>query len=242
MASGMFLRVGIDSKSGQWNAPCRSDGRFCYVPIPDGGHSNRGAAFDRYYSEFEPFVKRLGAEWPSHLSDTCHLDPDFGHLTYGDVHNRGQRIRAFLSAGDFIVFWAGLRCLDNSEIVCSIIGFYTIAYIMNASEVGPLDAHRNAHTRYTLSEDNHEDVVVFGKPEKSGRLLKHVPIGRFRDGAQRVDRNLLAAWDNLQKADGGDWNDGYIHLSGAPPLFRDPDRFLKWFRTQRPKLVHANNV
>jgi hypothetical protein len=84
--------------------------------------------------------------------------------------------------------------------------------------------------------------VVFGKPEVSGRLWKHIPIGRFRDGAQRVDRELLAAWGDLQKGDGSDWRDGYITLSGQPPIFRAPDTFLRWFRARKPKLVHANNV
>src|SRR5438093_7616875 len=97
-----------------------------------------------------------------------------------------------------------------------------------ASEIGPLDAHRNAHTRYAQSEE-WGDVIVFGNPEKSGRLWKHIPIGRFRDGAQRVERELLKAWGGLQKANGGDWGDGYITLSGQPPIFRNPDRFLKWF-------------
>jgi hypothetical protein len=234
--------VGIDSKSGNWNAPCRGDGRFCYAPIPDGNLSDRSQAFDHYFSEIEPFVKQLGAEWPSHLLGTCHLDPDFGHLTYGDNNGgRGQRIRKFLSAGDFIVFWAGLRCIENNEIVCSIIGFYTIAYIINVSEVGPLDAHRNAHTRYAKSVE-WDDVLVFGKPDCSGRLWKHIPIGGFRDGAQRVERELLKVWGGLQKADGSDWSDGYITLSGQPPIFRHPDRFLEWFWAKKPKLAHANNV
>ena len=114
MASGLLLRVGIDSNGGQWNAPCRKDGRSCYVPIPTGKRSDRGSAFDHDYAECQPFVKQLGIEWPVHLSGGCHLDPDFAHLTYGDGNGgRGQRIRDFLSAGDFIVFWAGLRCIDE---------------------------------------------------------------------------------------------------------------------------------
>jgi hypothetical protein len=241
VSSGILLRVGIDSQAGKWNAPCRDDGRFCYVPIPDGRSSNRGPAFDRHYSEFEPYVKHLGVEWPIHLSGTCHLDPDFSHLTYGDGNNRGQRIRDFLAAGDFIVFWSGLRSVHTGEIVCSIVGFYTISSIVNASEVGPLDSHRNAHTRYDGAPDQ-GDVVVFANPAKSGRLWKHIPIGKYRDRAQRVDKNLLDAWGDLENGDGEDWLDGYIQLSGAPPIFRNPARFLKWFWARKPKLVHANNV
>jgi hypothetical protein len=212
--------------------------------VTDGKWGYRGPAYSRYFSEFEPFVRHLGAEWPAHLSGTCHLDPDFGHLTYGDNNGgRGQRIRDVLSADDFIAFWAGLRCIETEEIVCSIIGLYTIAYVMNASEVGPLDAHRNAHSRYAGSVD-WDDVLVFGKPERSGRLWKHLPIGGPRGAAhqQRVFPELLRAWGGLRKKDGGDWGDGYIQLSGAPPIFRDPDKFLKWFWGRKPKLVHANNI
>jgi len=46
----------------------------------------------------------------------------------------------------------------------------------------------------------------------------------------------------LRKKDGSDWGDGYIQLSGAPPIFRDADRFLRWFWARKPKLVHANNI
>ncbi len=232
MANGILLRVGIDATDGNWNAPCRKDGRFCYVPVTDGEISSRGPAFDRYYSEFEPFVRHLGAEWPGRLSGTCHLDPDFSHLTYGDGNSgRGQRIRDFLSAGDFIVFWAGLRRLETNDIVCSIIGFYSISYIMNASEIGRLDSHRNAHSRY-IQSDEFGHVVVFANPEKSGRLLKHIPIGEAAGNAsqQRVYAELLNKWGGLQKKDGSEWKDGYIQRSASPPIFRDGDKFLTWFR------------
>jgi hypothetical protein len=241
MPSGILLRVGIDLTAGKWNAPCRKDRRFVYVPVP-GGLSDRSSAFDHHYSEFEPFAAHLGAQWPSHLNGTCHLDPDFAHLTYGDGGGgRGTRIRNFLSAGDFIVFWAGLRNVDTGTIDCAIIGYFTISCVMNASDIGPLDAHRNAHTRYVQAAKWRE-VVVFANPQNSGRLRKCIPIGGFRDKAQRVDRKLLATWGGLEKGDGSDWPDGYITRSGQPPIFRAPRRFLKWFKAQKPKLVHANNV
>jgi hypothetical protein len=241
MASGILLRVGIDSQAGRWNAPCSVDGRFCYVPIPDGRTSDRGRIFDRHYAEFEPHVKHLGVEWPEHLSGTCHLDPDFNHLTYGDGGSRGGRIRDFLSAGDFIAFWAALRSKETGKLVCSIIGFYTVSAIVNVSELGPLESHRNAHSRYSGTLDR-DDVVVFANPEASGRLCKHIQIGAYRDRAQRVDRELLRAWGDLENGNGGDWPDSYIQLSGAPPIFRKPARFLKWFWALKPKLVHANNL
>ena len=64
MSNGLLLRVGIDSASGGWNAPCRADGSFCYIPIADGEPGGRGAQFDHTYDEFSPFVSDIGGVWP----------------------------------------------------------------------------------------------------------------------------------------------------------------------------------
>ena len=77
---------------------------------------------------------------------------------------------------------------------------------------------------------------------ESGRLRRHIPIGEHRNGAQRVLPQILAAWGDLQKKDGQLLKDGYIQLSGNPPIFKDTKRFLAWFYRQKPELVHANNV
>ena len=52
----------------------------------------------------------------------------------------------------------------------------------------------------------------------------------------------MHARGELENGDGGDWPDGYIQRGGAPPVFRNPDRFLGWLKARKPKLVHANNV
>lgn len=217
-------------------------GSFCYVPIPDDTPSERGTMFDRRYDEFVPFVTTLGDSWPAGLSGLCHLDPDFAHLTYGDAGSRAQRIREFIIPGSFIVFWAGLRWLDGpraGSIVCSIIGFYRVSHVLCAGDVGILDAHRNAHTRHASAGD--DQVVVFADPRESGRLRKHIPIGEYRDRAQRVSPDRLADWGNLRRKDGQLLKDGYIQLGGNPPIFNDPDRFLDWFYRRKPEFIHANN-
>jgi hypothetical protein len=229
--------------SGGWNAPCRTDGSFCYIPIPDSNSSGRGSLFDHGYDEFSPFVTAIGDTWPSSLLGLCHLDPDFTHLTYGDAGSRAQRIREFIVPGSFIVFWAALRWLDGSQagrLVCSIIGFYRVSHVLQAGDVGVLDAHRNAHTRHSAPAN--DNVVIFADPRESGRLRRHIPIGKHRSGAQRVYPEMLAAWGDLRRKSGELLKDGYIQLSGNPPIFNEPERFLKWFRRQKPKLVHANNV
>jgi hypothetical protein len=85
-------------------------------------------------------------------------------------------------------------------------------------------------------------VVVFADPGDSGRLRRHIPIGRHRERAQRVDPVTLAAWGGLRRKSGEMHKDGYIQLGGNPLIFAEPERFLKWFWRQKPELVHANNV
>lgn len=248
---GLLIRVGVDTSDigGNWNAPCLKNGRFCYVPIPAGKGSKKGSSFDHSYDEFSPFVTAMGVEWPEKLSGLCHLDPDFSHLTYGDSTKRKLRISRVLRPGDFIVFWSGLRLhgTRNDELICSIVGFFRVAYIINAHQVGLLDSHRNAHTRYEPSTTNPE-VVVFGNPGESGRLKKHIRIGKsdlrgdWKLPQQCVDKDLLAEWGGLQNEDGSDLKHGYIQKSINPPLFANGNKFLRWFMRKQPKLVHANNV
>lgn len=246
---GLLIRVGVDSgqKSGKWNAPCWKDGRFCYVPIPADDPSDRSPYFDHTYAEFKPFVETKGVKWPDHLKNLCHLDPDFSHLTYGDGTKRARRIRRVLGPGTFIVFWAGLRSVETGKTQCSIVGFYWVSHVMNAYEVGELDAHRNAHSRYTRT-DKQEDVIVFASPGKSGRLERHIPIGEvmsypdWKLPQQCVFRKLIKAWGGLESEDGEAIKHGYIQMSSNPPLFTNGHKFLKWWRQKKPKLIHANNT
>lgn len=237
MHNGLLIRVGVDATAGGWNAPCKRNGQFCYVPIEEG-EPRRSSLFNRTYNEFSPFVAALGAEWPERLNGECHLDPDFAHLTYGDSGSKGTRIRHRIVPGAFIVFWAGLRCLDGDtkgKLICSIIGFFRVSHVVQAQDVSFLDAHRNAHTR-RAGDRSEREIIVFADPRQSGRLLHHIRIGSHRDGAQRVDREILKAWGDLTV------KDGFIQRSIVPPGFRRPNRFLDWFWDQNPKLIHANNV
>jgi Nucleotide modification associated domain 3 len=245
--NGLLIRVGVDSskENGAWNVPCSTSGRFCYVPIPADKHSSRGTAFDHTYDEFAPFVRAMGVEWPARLSGLCHLDPDFVHLTYGDGTKRANRIREYLHAGSFVAFWAGMRCIETQKRVCSLVGFFEVAYVTNSYSIGPTDSHRNAHSRLS---DGREDVVIFARPERSGRLKTHIPIGEanlapgWARAQQCIFPDLLAEWGQLQNDDGSYVKNGYIQRSANPPIFVDPTAFLAWFNRRKPVLIHANNV
>jgi hypothetical protein len=146
-------------------------------------------------------------------------------------------------AEDFIVFWASLRNVSNQQLVCAIIGFYRVAYWKRAIDVTHRDCHRNAHTRCDV-EDGGNDVVVFANPEGSGRLRKFLEIGCASsvNKQQCVHPHLVRAWGGLMTGSGAEIKNGYIQRSNALPIFREPQRFLKWFHDQKPEFIHANNI
>ena len=218
---------------GRWNAPVRSaSGEFAYVTITETKALRPGLS--RIYDEFIPAVKRLGLNLPDWLlGQTTHLDPDFGHLTYGDQGRRGRSISR-LQSGDLLAFFAGLRPVENSEkaLVYALIGAYIIEEIVTAQSVPPNRWHENAHTRREPSPNN---IVVRARAGVSGRLKRCIPIGEYRNRAYRVRRDLLSEWGGL------DVKDGYLQRSARLPEFGEAERFYHWFLAQRPELVSENN-
>ena len=239
MKTGLLIRVAIDATSGGWNAPC-SDSDFCYVPM---GVTALSDHYDPRYNSYRSAVEKLvptsapsSVQWPRHLPSVAHFDPDFKNLTYGDGGRRAARMQSVLSSGNdsFIVFYAGLRSIRTQELVYSIIGFYVIERMISAADVKREDWYRNEHTRPNGCLDQRQ-VVVFARPDQSGRLVAHIPIGSYRLGAYRVTRTLLDEWGGL------DVNDGYIQRSAFLPGFVDADRFLIWFHRQKPTLIARDN-
>jgi hypothetical protein len=158
----------------------------------------------------------------------------FRHLSFGDGGNRGARILSVIGEGDFLAFYAGLRSVDTGYLVYSIIGFFIIDKICQGRDVPEKDWHRNAHTRNGGCHTD-GDVVLFAKPGVSGRLLRHLPIGTYREKAWRVSQDILTEWGGLGI------KNGYIQRSAYLPRFKRPDLFLKWFELQSPKLIGLDN-
>ena len=113
------------------------------------------------------------------------------------------------------------------------IGLFRVAEAVRLRDVAPSRWAENAHTRKI--RHGPDDVIIRALPGVSGRLMRAIPIGEYRDGAYRVRRDLLLAWGDLT------CKDGFIQRSAVPPGFRDATRFLKWFEAQSPVLVAANN-
>lgn len=243
----ILVRIGIDHAYGQWNAPADpATGEFVYVPIPE----KSGIAFHQgcecYYTDLEHNLMQFAAsvncdlfkhlKCPRNLFDQpMHLDPDFVHLTYGDVGDkRGSHIRQ-LAENDLLVFYAGLRpCRPcNHKLIYALVGLYVVDDVARVSQISKDRWHENAHTRKV--KRGATDIVVRAKPDISGRLQRFIEIGEYRDGAYRVRHDLLKTWGGLSV------KNGYLQRSARPPRFLQPEKFLSWFHRQNAHLLRVNN-
>ena len=90
----LLVRVGADQSEagGQFNGPVDAmNNEFAYIPIREAVALN--PVLRTPYILVEPALERFGTALPPHLGQVCmHLDPDFGHRTYGDRGSRGRRI------------------------------------------------------------------------------------------------------------------------------------------------------
>ncbi len=244
---GLLVRVGIDKTYGGWNAPCRADGSFCYVPMKPRDPEDSEDGFRTTYDEFETacgeFMSNTDAVFPNWLHATSpHLDPDFRYLTYGDGGRRAARIRNFFDGSDdnFIAFYASFRPVDyvQQSLVYAIMGFYRFRNVIPANQVPVNQRNQNAHTRVRAYEaaDN-TDIVVFGGPGSSGRLTCLLPIGEQRvNHHYYVRKDLFDAWGGISS------RNGWIQRSAYLPHFCEPERFLDWFNAQSPELIARNNT
>ncbi|OGQ93183.1 MAG: hypothetical protein A2284_05560, partial [Deltaproteobacteria bacterium RIFOXYA12_FULL_61_11] len=196
-----LVRVGIDQAFGGWNAPVDPvTGDFVYVPIPESEPFGLGLATPyshvlpalAYFAAAHPDANRKHVTLPEALADSgMHLDPDFGNLSYGDNGiRRGSGIAEF-ERGDVLVFYAGLRPVSpcDHRLIYAIIGFYRVAAVERAGDVGNTRWRENAHTRRLRPTPT--DIVVRAEPVESGRLRRCIPVGELRDKSYRVRRDLL---------------------------------------------------
>ncbi len=241
---GLLVRVGIDQTYGGWNAPCRADGSFCYIPMQPIVPERFDDGLQTTYHEFEAAYDRF-ANGNGHFPDwlhnrPCHLDPDFRYLTYGDSGQRAIRISSFFkdSVDNFIAFYASFRPIDGYQqpLVYGIIGLYRFQMVGLAHQVTPDQRSRNAHTRLAGYQHG-TDVVIFAEQNTSGRLRHLLPIGERQDnGHYYVLSHLFDAWGGISS------RNGWIQRSVYLPDFCKPERFLQWFTEQNVELIAENNI
>ena len=244
---GLLVRVGADQsdKGGGFNGPVDSrTGEFTYVPIPEDQESRLD--MKKPYAENMLVSNAISKLDISVSQPNMHLDPDFEHLTYGDERCKGCRIYTMWKESDgldFLVFYAGLCDVnpDNEHLVYAIVGFYMIDEVIQATDVSPSRYDENAHTR--RAQPREDEIVVRATRGESGRLERCMPIGCHRTHCDkphghlsyRVIPDFLTIWGGLLISD------GFLQRSAYLPEFKDAERFLKWFRKHRPKLIAQNN-
>lgn len=241
---GILIRIGIDATAGAWNCPIDPDTReFVYIPIPEKASTQFQVGMRRPYAETAPsltafcnarVVQNGAGVLPGALANRCmHLDPDFEHLTYGDLGSaRGKRLRE-LREDDLIVFYAGLRpCRGPNTLVYALVGMFLVDHVAPIGDVDPALWCCNAHTRKL----NHgaSDVIVWAKPQRSGRFAAAIPFGDYRDSAYRIREDVLEAWGGISA------KNGFIQRSGVLPWIGDADACLHWINSQGVKLEQRN--
>jgi Nucleotide modification associated domain 3 len=235
---GLLVRVGADQTEdgGAWNGPVdRTTWRFVYTPIRERDPSHPG--FKTPFALAAPWLASFGLLLPAHLSaEDMHLDPDFQYLTYGDSGSRASQILTKVNQDDLLVFYAGLRDTSRvkTQLVYAIIGLYVIDEILLVTSVPKNLWHQNAHTR-RLPGTRKVQVVVRARPTVSGRLVRCIPIGNYRQRAYRVFPDLLTNWGGLSV------KNGYIQRSARLPEFQNASRFYSWFGAQNISLIPRNN-
>jgi hypothetical protein len=195
-----------------------------------------------YHGTEKPFsaltlaLSKFGVSLPAALLHRhMHLDPDFGYLTYGDQGERAKQLWMNLQCGDLVVFYAALADIRaEKRLLYAIIGLFVVESFLLAAEVRPEDRDINAHSRRVL-KPGATDLIICGQPGVSGRLLRCIPIGEYRDHAYRVRHDILAVWGGLSV------KNGYLQRSARLPRFLYPSQFLRWFEMQRPCLMQLNN-
>jgi len=243
----ILVRIGVDHSYGHWNAPADpTSRRFLYVPIPEKPDTRFHPGCKRTYRQVLPAVHDFAADhsldavadlgWPTELErQPMYLDPDFEHLTYGDVGDRrGSHIRE-MEHGDLVVFYAGLRSIrpEDHRLIYALVGLYVVDEVVQAADVSKSCWNMNAHTRKV--KRGAADIVVRAIRGRSGRFATFLPIGDYRDRAYRARRDILKQWGDLTV------RDGYLQRSARPPRFLQPKRFLAWLKRQDVELLEANN-
>jgi hypothetical protein len=107
-----------------------------------------------------------------------HNDPLFEEFTYGDVDQRGRKLKT-LQPGDHLFFHTTIRGRK------CITACYTVARVLDTSDVVEdpdlMSKFRNPHIARWLKErrnSQHDDVMVFGDPITSRVLAKPLPFDR----------------------------------------------------------------
>jgi hypothetical protein len=196
----VLLRVGADSgcRPIHANGPLLPDGRFELVPIPDHlsigesrTYSNTPGRYGRPLADYFPDRRLARANLP------MHVDPEFESFTYGSPTSM-QRSLVTLEQGDMLVFYGGLRPVDDDGSpvrgvphALYLFGYFEVDCAVRAREYTREELLQrfgaNFHVRHPdIFERQHHDLVLV-KGSIGSRLLttavqisERQPAGRGR--------------------------------------------------------------
>jgi hypothetical protein len=121
------------------------------------------------------------------------------------------------------------------HLTYALIGLFRFTHVVHGRRAMKRLRDNAAGIRDGSSARN-SDIMIYGDPVTSGRLVSFVPIGEWRKFAYRVREPLLELWGGISS------RDGYIQRDTCVPHFLDPERFLQWFHDRRPVLVARNII
>jgi hypothetical protein len=170
----VLLRVGIDTGCGGIHSPLFEDGRFEFLPIPDGRqldertYGNTLGLAKRNFSDYFPAARRAGVQ-----SQSMHVDPEFNTFTYGDPTPPKRRLSS-LQPGDLLVFYAGLQGWNcDVEPALYLVGFFRVKFAGIAAQLSARqirECSHNFHVRHHALFCEQRDFLVLVKGEKRSRL------------------------------------------------------------------------
>jgi hypothetical protein len=228
----VLLRVGTDTgcKPIHANGPLLPDGSFEYVPLPDCSAANEHRTYGNTIGRFGRPLADYFPERRSRIENfAIHFDPEFETYTYGTPTGLQQSL-ARLQAGDMLVFYGGLRAVDEEgrpipqtphglyllgyfEVVCAV---RARAYARN--ELLP-DFGENFHVRHEdIFERDHDKLVLVKGGTGSRLLTKAVPISDRRPN--KLDRLTFVLSDEMREVFGPLKGAGFIER--CSPRWIDP--------------------
>jgi putative DNA base modification enzyme with NMAD domain len=182
-----LLRVGIDTGSGGIHGPVFSDGRFEFIPIPDGKisteertYGNTVGRYGRRFVEYFPSQRQA-----VRTATRMHVDPEFQSFTYGDP-TAPKRGLLDLRRGDLLVFYAGLQAwpVNSDPAALYIVGYFEVSLVGLASMFTAAQIEEfslNSHVRQPAVFASQRDRLILIKGGPGSRLLERVgePISEY---------------------------------------------------------------
>ena len=179
-----LANVGANSSHRGLHSPFFSDGRFEFLPIPEGdtmlNRSPHAVSYRDLRSHYDPSRDLLQYVRQDMSSAACHNDPEFATFTYGDNGTNGRSAALTrMEKGDVLLFLARLegwaRGKPTGEYGLYLIGGLLADYAAWITP-GSRQIDRFANNAHTIRGD-YQYWGIAGSSQ-SRRFERAVPINR----------------------------------------------------------------